>query len=287
MADVDHVQYKEDPPSRRKARIVRYLRKRFDSFSSQYLQKTADALAAKEGIEPFDVAEALAAPTFSEQIEVATSASSSPTTSASSSRPAAPPDRDFWATAITQMRKEGQLDTLEARDRQRAKTARESSTFCPDSAKRHQAEQRVEWALNAPLDELEAALRKPPTQTRAVKEVDEKYSHAARTRRPPMRSRERRPSSRRSRAAPADDSSGPEPPGVRAQPALPLSLVAARLEILKIPHAVSRDGVLLIAWWCPCCSRGADIGCWFTEFGPACAGGCEPDEILSALGASG
>ena len=43
MADFDHVDYKEDPPLRRKARVLRFLRERREEFSRASLQQVADA----------------------------------------------------------------------------------------------------------------------------------------------------------------------------------------------------------------------------------------------------
>lgn len=99
----------------------------------------------------------------------------------------------FWGKAIAYDRLEGKLDTPEALDRAEAKSRRLIGDLLPDDEQRRQAEQDVDWALTAPLDEVPAALRKPPAkqQPRAVNQIREKSSHA-RVRTPRSRPRERR-----------------------------------------------------------------------------------------------
>jgi hypothetical protein len=74
---------------------------------------------------------------------------------------------------------------------------------------RFDAQQALAPSPGPSLTERLKAVKK--TTRQAVNRVAKKDSHAGRTRRPPMRSRERRPSTRRSRAAPTDGGSEPHP----------------------------------------------------------------------------
>lgn len=144
----------------------------------------------------------------------------------------------------------------------------------------------IERALTPPsgmtLDEHLAAIeaqKRPST----VDQVREKYGHGARVRVPRARPRERRASRARSRAAPADDSDGPEPHIAHAQRALPLGLVELLLHVRRIPHTISGNGALIVAWRCPACGGSSEVGTWFAAPGAACASGCGSDQIFDAL----